>query len=91
MIFKKNFRSPLSLLETYSWSLVIAWTIIIGGLLLFGISQIRHVQREMVKKEANVKLTIFRTDRYLSNEEDFTHNIEPSYIGGEKLVSRLVV
>jgi len=52
MIFKKNLKSPLSLLETYSWSLVIAWTIIIGSLLLFGISQIRHVQREMIKKEA---------------------------------------
>ena len=32
--------------------MAIAWTIIIGGLLIFGIFQIRQVQREMAKKEA---------------------------------------
>ncbi len=52
MIFRNNFKSRSSLLETYSWPLAIAWTIIIGGLLIFGIFQIRHVQREMAKNEA---------------------------------------
>lgn len=52
MIFRNNFKFRSSLLETYSWPLAIAWTIIIGGLLIFGIFQIRHVQREMAKNEA---------------------------------------
>lgn len=52
MIFGNNFKSRSSLLETYSWSLAIAWTLIISGLLIFGIFQIRQVQNEMAKNEA---------------------------------------
>jgi hypothetical protein len=50
MILRKNLKS--SLLETYSWYFVIAWTIIVGSFLLFGIFQIQHIQQEMVKNEA---------------------------------------
>ena len=35
MIFKKNLKSSLILFETYSWSLVIVWTIIIYALKKF--------------------------------------------------------
>jgi hypothetical protein len=52
MIFREKPKSRSSVLETYSLYFVIAWTIIVGGFLLFGIFQIRHIQLEMVKKEA---------------------------------------
>jgi len=52
MIFGEKSKSRSSVLETYSLYFVIAWTIIIGGFLLFSVFQIRHIQQKMVKKEA---------------------------------------
>jgi len=49
MILGEKFKSRSSILETYSLYFVIAWTFIVGGFLLFGIFQIRHIQQEMVK------------------------------------------
>jgi hypothetical protein len=52
MIFGEKPKSRSSVLETYLLYFVIAWTVIVGGFLLFGIFQIRHIQQEMVKNEA---------------------------------------
>ena len=52
MIFAEKSKSRSPVLETYSLYIVIAWTIIVGGFLLFGIFQIQHVQQKMVKNEA---------------------------------------
>jgi len=49
MILGEKSKSRSSELETYSLYFVIAWTFIVGGFLLFGIFQIRHIQQEMVK------------------------------------------
>jgi two-component sensor histidine kinase len=43
---------PRLLIETYFWVLAAAWTVVVGGFLLFGIIQIRHVQQEMAENEA---------------------------------------
>ncbi len=52
MILGEKFKSRSSVLETYSLYFVIAWTIIVGGFLLFGVFQIRHIQQEMARNEA---------------------------------------
>ncbi len=62
MILGEKSKSQSSLLETYSLYFVIAWTIIVGGFLLFGIFQIQHIQQKMVKSEA---LANFNKDQAL--------------------------
>lgn len=62
MILGEKSKSQSSLLETYSLYFVIAWTIIVGGFLLFGIFQIEHIQQKMVKGEA---LANFNKDQAL--------------------------
>lgn len=52
MILGEKSKSRSSVLETYSLYFVIAWTIIVGGFLLFGVFQIRHIQQEMARNEA---------------------------------------
>ncbi len=47
-----QFKSRSTILETYSWVLALAWTIIIGGLLGAGIWQTRQIQRQMARNEA---------------------------------------
>jgi hypothetical protein len=53
MILKNRVKSWSGLFEFYSWFLILAWTVIIGSMLVFGIFQIRQVQREIVQKEAH--------------------------------------
>jgi len=62
MILGEKSKFQSSLLETYSLYFVIAWTIIVGGFLLFGIFQIQHIQQKMVKSEA---LANFNKDQAL--------------------------
>ena len=45
------------LFEFYSWLLILAWSIVIGCMLVFGIFQIRQVQRELVQKEARANFS----------------------------------
>jgi len=52
VIFKNNFDSRSALFVAFSWYFVTAWTVIVVGLLLFGIIQIRSVQQQMIRKEA---------------------------------------
>ena len=62
MILGKKSKSRSSALETYALHFVIAWTIIIGVFLLFGVFQIRHIQQEMVRNEARAN---FNKDKSL--------------------------
>jgi hypothetical protein len=62
MILGKKSKSRSSVLETYSLYFVIAWTIIVGGFLLFGVFQIRQIQQEMVRNEARAN---FNKDKSL--------------------------
>jgi len=64
MILGKKSKSRLSALETYSLYFVIAWMVIIGGFLLFGIFQVRHIQQEMVRNEARANLNKDKSLRF---------------------------
>jgi hypothetical protein len=66
MILGEKFKSRSSILETYSLYFVIAWTFIVGGFLLFGIFQIRHIQQEMVKNEARANFNKDQALRFWS-------------------------
>jgi len=66
MILGKKSKSRSSALETYSLYFVIAWTIIVGGFLLFGIFQVRHVQQEMVRNEARANFNKDKSLRFWS-------------------------
>ena len=57
MVLKNRVKSWSFLFEVYSWSLILALSIIIGGLLVFGIFQIRQEQRELVQKEARANFS----------------------------------
>ena len=57
MILKNRVKSWSVLFEVYSLSLILAWSIIIAILLVFGIFQIRQVQRELVQKEAHANFS----------------------------------
>jgi len=66
MILGEKSKSRSSVLETYSLYFVIAWTIIVGGFLLFGVFQIRHIQQEMVKNEARANFNKDQALRFWS-------------------------
>lgn len=66
MIPREKSKSRSSVLETYSLYFLIAWTIIVGGFLLFGFFQIRHIQQEMVKKEAQANFNKDQAMRFWS-------------------------
>jgi PAS domain S-box-containing protein len=57
MVLKNRVKSWSALFEFYSWFLVLAWSIIIGSMLVFGLFQIRQVQREIVQKEARANFS----------------------------------
>jgi len=64
MIVRKNLKS--SLLETYSWFIVIPWSIVVGCLLLLGIFHIQHNQQKMVKNEARANFNKDQSLRFWS-------------------------
>jgi len=66
MIFGKKSKFRSSVLETYSLYFVIAWTIIVGGFLLFGVFQIQHIQQEMIKNEARANFNKDQALRFWS-------------------------
>ena len=51
MVLKNRVNSWSALFEFYSWILVLTWSIIIASMLVFGLYQIRQVQREIVQTE----------------------------------------
>ena len=57
MIPKNRVKSWSDLFEFYAWFLILAWSIIIGSMLVFGLFQIRQVQREIVQKEARANFS----------------------------------
>ncbi|MDL1963170.1 MAG: response regulator [Deltaproteobacteria bacterium] len=65
MIPRKNLKS--SLLETYSWYIVIPWSIVVVCLLLVGIFHIQHNQQEMVKNEALANFSKDQSLRFWSS------------------------
>ncbi|MCK5543861.1 MAG: response regulator [Desulfobulbaceae bacterium] len=65
MILKKNLKS--SLLENYSWYIVIPWSIVVGCLLLIGIFYIQNNQQEMVKNEARANFNKDKSLRFWSS------------------------
>ena len=64
MFLKNRVKSWSTLFEFYSWLLVLAWSIIIGSMLVFGLFQIRQVQREIVQKEARANFSKDQAIRY---------------------------
>ena len=66
MIVRAKPKSRSSVLETYSVYLLVAWTIIIVGILIFGTVQIRYIQQEMVKKEAQANFNKDQALRFWS-------------------------
>ncbi|MBW2738400.1 MAG: response regulator [Deltaproteobacteria bacterium] len=56
-----------SLLENYSWYIVIPWTIVVGCLLLIGIFYIQRNQQEMVKNEARANFNKDQSLRFWSS------------------------
>lgn len=64
MIFRKNLK--FFLLETYSWFIVIPWSIVVGCLLLIGIFHIQHEQQEMVNNEARANFNKDQSLRFWS-------------------------
>ena len=64
MILKKKFQS--SLLETYSWRIVVPWSLVVGCSLVIGIFYIQHHQQEMVKKEARANFNKDQALRFWS-------------------------
>jgi len=52
MISKTNVESLSDALIKYYWYFIVTWSLIISGILLFGINHIQNVQHEMAKKEA---------------------------------------
>jgi len=65
MILRKNLKS--SLLETYSWFIVIPWSIVVACLLLLGIFHIQQNQQEMVKNEARANFNKDQSLRFWSS------------------------
>jgi len=57
MVLKNRVNSWSALFEFYSWFLVLTWSIIIASMLMFGLYQIRQVQREIVQKEARANFS----------------------------------
>lgn len=57
MILKNRVKSWSNLFEFYSWFLILAWSIVLGSMLVFGLFQIRQVQREIVQKEARANFS----------------------------------
>ena len=53
MIFKTEFNSRSTLLVSYLWAFILAWTLIIIFFLFFGVFEIRHIQQEMARREAH--------------------------------------
>ena len=57
MVLKNRVKSWSDLFEFYSWFLILAWSIVLGSMLVFGLFQIRQVQREIVQKEARANFS----------------------------------
>ena len=57
MVLKNSVKSWSDLFEFYAWFLILAWSIVLGSMLVFGLFQIRQVQREIVQKEARANFS----------------------------------
>ncbi len=61
-----NESLPNALIKHY-WYFIVAWSLIITGILLFGIDQIRNIQHEMAKKEAKSNFNKDQAIRFWSS------------------------
>ncbi len=67
MASKTNFESLSNALIKYYWYFIVAWSLIIIGILLFSISQIRNIQYEMAKNEAQSNFNKDQSIRFWSS------------------------
>ncbi|MCP3874018.1 MAG: DUF3365 domain-containing protein [Desulfobacteraceae bacterium] len=67
MVNQTNIESLPNALIKHYWYFIVAWSLIISGILLFGIDQIRNIQHEMAKNEAKANFNKDQAIRFWSS------------------------